>query len=139
MMTDASLQQVTVDRRCFLLKRTRLFKQSPSLIMLQPQLGDHSHRVLVTELLEYGVEGVLGMLEAVDRAIAQQVIGLFFEEYRREASVPIPELLRRARQVIAQRLDTELTNEMAQLYLATFLYAYYGHPMAVLQLTPATP
>ncbi len=77
------------------------------------------------------------MLEAVDRMIAQQVIGLFFEEYRREEKVPIPELLRRARQAIAQRLDTELTDEMAQLYLATCMYAYYGHPMTILQLTPA--
>lgn len=139
MMADASLQQVAVDRRRFWLKRTRIFKRSPSLIMLQPLLDDNSHRVLATELLEHGAEGVLGMLEAVDRTIAQQVIRLFFQEYRREASVPIPELLRRARQAIAQRLDNELTDEMAQLYLATFLYAYYGHPMTVLQLTLATP
>lgn len=137
MMADESLQQVAVDRRRFFLKRTRLFKRSRSLVMLQPMAGDNSHRGLAIELLEHGAEGVLGMLEAVDRSIAQQVIGLFFEQYQQEASVPIPELLRRARESIAQRLDTELTDEVARLYLATCMYAYYGHPMTVLQLTPA--
>lgn len=138
MMTDGSLQKVGVDRRRFFLKRTQLFRQSPSVIMLHPLSGDNSHRALAIELLEHGAEGVLGMLEAVDNPIAQQVIGLFFEEYKdkREAEFPIPELLRRVRRAMAQRLDTELTNEKAQLYLATCMYAYYGHPMTVLQLTP---
>lgn len=137
MMTDGSLQQIGVDRRRFLLKRTRLFRQSPSVVMLQPLSGDNSHRTLAVELLEHGVEGVLGMLEAVEDSVAQQVIGLFFEEYSRGAGIPVPELLRRVRWAIAQRLDSELTDEMAQLYLATCMYAYYGHPMTVLQLTPA--
>jgi hypothetical protein len=137
MMTDGSLQQIGIDRRRFFLKRTRLFRRSPSVIMLQPLSGDNSHRALAVELLEHGAEGVLGMLEAVDSPVTQQVIGLFFEEYGREAGLPIPELLRRVRRAIAQRLDTELTDEMAQLYLATCMYVYYGHPMTVLQLTPA--
>jgi hypothetical protein len=136
-MTDASLQQVAVGKRRFFLKRSEMFKRSSSLIMLQSLTGDNSHRALATELLDHGVAGVLGLLEAVDKEISQQIIRLFFEEYRRDANVPIPELLRRMRQEIAQRLDTELTDEMARLYLATSMYAYYGHPMTVLQLTPA--
>lgn len=81
-MTDASLQQIGSDRRCFFLNRTRLFRRSPSLVILQPLPGDNSHRALAIELLEHGAEGVLGMLEMVDISILQKVIGLFFEEYR---------------------------------------------------------
>ncbi|NET33815.1 MAG: 5'-methylthioadenosine/S-adenosylhomocysteine nucleosidase [Cyanothece sp. SIO1E1] len=137
LMADDSLQQVAVDRRRFFLNRTRLFRRSRSLVMLQPMARDNSHRGLAIELLAHGAEGVLGMLEAVDRAIVQQVIDLFFEQYRQEAGVPVPELLRRAREAIAQRLDNELTDEVSRLYLATCMYAYYGHPMTVLQLTLA--
>ena len=78
------------------------------------------------------------MLDRVNGAMVQQVIELFFEQYRQEVNVPMPELLRRMRVAIAQRLEDELTDEMAALYLATFCYAYYGHPRTVLQLTPSS-
>ncbi len=137
MMTDISLQKVAVDRRRFFFNRTKVFQRSSSLVMLQTLADNYSRRFLATELLEYGVGGVLGMLETVEHPMTQQIIRLFLKEYSQATDVPIPELLRRARQTIAQRLETELTNEIAQLYLATCMYAYYGHPMNILQLTPA--
>ncbi|NJO43236.1 MAG: hypothetical protein HC769_25470 [Cyanobacteria bacterium CRU_2_1] len=79
------------------------------------------------------------MLETIDSVIVRQIMNEFFVEYGRNKGLPIPEILRQLRAAIAQRLIKEPTDEMARLYLATFLYAYYGHPMTVLDLTPATP
>jgi hypothetical protein len=98
--------------------------------------GGSGQREVAAAFLQHGAKGVLGMLENVDGAIARQLMHDFFAEYGRNPGLPIPEILRRLRGAIAQRLENELTDEMCQIYLATFLY---GHPMTVLTLTPANP
>ena len=138
MMTDTMLQQITIERRTIYFKRTKTLRRSPSLVLLQSSLESHEHSVLAHQFMRHGAKGVLGMLDRVNGAMVQQVIELFFEQYRQEVNVPMPELLRRMRVAIAQRLEDELTDEMAALYLATFCYAYYGHPRTVLQLTPSS-
>jgi hypothetical protein len=75
----------------------------------------------------------------VEGAIVRQIMSDFFTEYGGNSGLPIPEILRRLRVAIAQRFNQQPTDELSRLYLATFLYAYYGYPMTVLQLTPATP
>lgn len=137
MMASSELQQVPVDRRRFLLKRNKLFKKSSSLVMLQPGDGDTNYRLLASEFLEYGAEGVLGMLEVTKASSIEKVIERFLEEYCHNTNAFIPEILRQMRQTVAELLDEKLTNEIAQLYLATCLYAYYGHPTTSLQLTSA--
>jgi nucleoside phosphorylase len=138
MMTDTLLQEITFETRTFYFKRTKTLKRSPSLVVLQSGLESHEHPVLAHQFMRHGAKGVLGMLDRVNGAVVRQVIELFFEQYRQELDVPMPELLRRMRVEIAQRLEDKPTDEMAALYLATFCYAYYGHPRTVLQLTPSS-
>ena len=138
MMTDTMLQEITVGIRTVYLNRTKTLKRSPSLVMLQSGLESREHPVLAHQFLRHGAKGVLGMLDRIEGEMMQQVIELFFEQYGQAGDLTMPELLRRMRVTIAQRYDDEFTDEMAQLYLATFLYAYYGHPRTVLQLTPSS-
>ena len=138
MMADSMLQEITVGIRTVYLNRTKTLKRSPSLVMLQSDLESREHPVLAHQFLRHGAKGVLGMLDRIEGDMMQRVIELFFEQYGQAGDLSMPELLRRMRVTIAQQYDDEFTDEMAQLYLATFLYAYYGHPRTVLQLTPSS-
>ena len=138
MMTDTLLQEFTVETRTVYFKRTRMLKRSPSLIVLQSDRESREHPVLAQQFMAHGAKGVLGMLDCVKGDRVAQVIESFFEEYGQACDVPMPELLRRMRVSIAKRLENDITDEMAALYLATFCYAYYGHPQTVLQLTPSS-
>jgi nucleoside phosphorylase len=137
MMTDI-LQEIPSQDRTRYFKRSKMLKRSPSLVMLQSALESRKHPILAHQFMRHGAKGVLGMLDRIEGDMMQRVIELFFEQYGQASGLTMPELLRRMRVTIAQRYDDEFTDEMAQLYLATFLYAYYGHPRTVLQLTPSS-
>jgi hypothetical protein len=139
-ISDLALQQVKRGRRTAYLKRTKVWQKAASLVMLHLSTSGNDEidqRELAKAFLENGAKGILGMLENVDGSISRQIMKAFFVEYRHNPDLPIPEILRRLRESIVQQLDNQLTDEMCHLYLATFLYAYYGHPLAVLKLTPA--
>jgi nucleoside phosphorylase len=141
-MADLALQQVSSGRRKGYLNRTKILRETASLVMLQLAVSGEDktgHQDVAEAFLENGAKGVLSMLENVDRTIAQQIMNDFFTEYERDPDLPIPEIMRRLRVTISQRLNDQLTDEMSRLYLATFMYGYYGHPMTVLKLTPASP
>jgi hypothetical protein len=136
MITDSILQEITVELRSMYFKRTKILKRSPSLVMLRSDLESREHPVLARQFVQHGAKGVLGMLDCVKGDVVQQVVELFFEQYREDSDMPIPELLRRMRVSISQRLDNELTDEVIHLYIAIFTYAYYGSPNTILQLIP---
>jgi nucleoside phosphorylase len=140
-VADLALQVISSGRRTVYLKGTRLLKTA-SVVMLQLATVEDcgtDHREVALAFVDHGAKGVLGMLENVEGAIVRQIMNDFFTEYGRDPDLPIPEILRRLRETIAQRLYTRPTDEMSRLYLATFMYGYYGHPMTVLQLTLASP
>ncbi len=137
MMTDM-LQEISRDDRASYFKRNKMLKRSPSLVMLQSGLESREHPVLAHQFMRHGAKGVLGMLDRIEGDMMQRVIELFFEQYGQVSDLTMPELLQQMRITIAQRYDEEFTDEMAALYLATFCYAYYGHPRTVLQLTPSS-
>ncbi len=139
-MADLALQQVSSGTRTVYLKRTKLL--AASVVMLQlatVEDGGMGQREVAAAFLAHGAKGVLGMLENVEGEIVRQIVSDFFTEYGGNSGLPIPEILRRLRVAIAQRFNDQPTDELSRLYLATFLYAYYGHPMTVLQLTLASP
>jgi nucleoside phosphorylase len=141
-MEDLALQLVSSGKRTFYLRRTKLLQAAASVVMLQlATIEDNraGHREVALAFVEHGAKGVLGMLENVEGTIVRQIMKDFFTEYERDPGLPIPEIVRRLRGAIAQRLNDQLTDEMSRLYLATFMYGYYGHPLTVLQLTPAGP
>lgn len=139
-MADLALHQVTSGERTVYLKRTRLLKEAASVVMLHLTMaedGGRGQREVAKAFLRHGARGVLGMLVSIDNIISRQIMNDFFTEYGRASDLPIPEILLRLRKAIAQRFKNDTTDEISRLYLATFLYAYYGHPMTVLKLTPA--
>ena len=126
-MRDLALQKVTKFKRTAYLKRTRIFKESTSLIMLQlakTEDGCAAYRDLASAFLEHGAKGVLNMLTDIEGEIVQHIITQFFNEYSQNSNLPIPEILRRLRGSVAKQLEEDLTNNtMSKLYLATFMYA----------------
>ncbi len=138
MMTDTMLQEITIETRTVYFNRSKMLRRSPSLIVLQSGLESQEHPILAHQFMRHGAKGVLGMLDSVKGAVVEQVIEAFFEQYGQARDLPMPELLRRMRVAIAQRFEEDVTDEMAALYLATFCYAYYGHPRTILQLTPSS-
>ncbi len=111
-MAHLALPQVKRNQRAFYLSRTRLLQQAASVVMLHLAMGEEDgrgQREVAGAFLQHGAKGVLGMLENVDGAIAQQIMHHFFAEYGRDPDLPLPEILRRLRQAIAERLVQQPT------------------------------
>ncbi|MEL7353940.1 MAG: hypothetical protein AAFN38_21135 [Cyanobacteria bacterium J06560_5] len=141
-MSDSELQKVTQKRRTVYLKRTTVWKDNASLVMLQMAAGKDdgtTQREWAAALLNNGARGVLSMMESLNDSISQKIVHAFFAEYKRDPNLPIPEILRRLRTTFAKKLDNDLKDDISPLYLAAFLYAYYGHPRAMLRLTSSVP
>ena len=90
-----------------------------------------------TFFLERGAKGVVGTLGKVDDTYAAQIARNFFAEYKRNSNLTVAELLRNLRAEADRNLQIEDSTENYLLFLYTFMYIYYGHPLTVLQLTPA--
>lgn len=128
------------------IKRSRLFRSRASLVFVNGQMAFDesvplSHSAFLTLFLRYGARGVIGSLKRVNTEAAQQVVEMFFsgrKEQNPDVQVTVPTILQRMRQQVYKRLDEEdSSDELCALYLATFLYVYYGHPQTLLHLTPA--
>jgi hypothetical protein len=128
------------------IKRSHLFKSRTSLVVVNGQMAFDesvplSHSAFLALFLRYGARGVIGSLKRINTEAAQQVIEMFFsgcKEQSPDAQMTVPGILQQMRQRIYERLDEETTsNELCALYLATFLYVYYGNPQTLLHLTPA--
>ncbi|MBE9110102.1 hypothetical protein IQ273_11845 [Nodosilinea sp. LEGE 07298] len=99
-----------------------------------------SHAAFLTLFLRYGAKGVIGSLRKVNTEAAKQVVEMFFDWIKKQSpdlQVTIPAMLKQMRQQTYERLIEEGTDEAYALYLATFLYVYYGNPKTLLHLTPA--
>ena len=127
------------------IKRSHLFKSRASLVFVNGQISFHeslslSHAAFLTLFLRYGAKGVIGSLRRVDIEAAQQVVEMFFDWLKKQSPdlpVTVPALLKQMRQQAYERLNEEVSGEACALYLATFLYVYYGNPRTLLHLTPA--
>lgn len=143
MMMDSSLNQVLKGDRTFFIKRAKVLKSSIVILQLSSMIQDGiDYQETAVTFLEHGAKGVLGMLNNIEGAITKQIMNNFFDEYSRNPGLSIPEIIRQLRETIADKLKNDEYDdyeEMSRLYLATFMYAYYGHPLTVLQLTRASP
>lgn len=127
------------------IKRARLFKSRASLVFVNGQLSfdkslSLSHAAFLTLFLRYGARGVIGSLRKVNTEAAQQVVEIFFDWLKKQSpdlQVTVPAMLKQMRQQAYERSIEEGTDEAYALYLATFLYIYYGNPKTLLHLTPA--
>ena len=145
-MADLALHHVSKGRRTFFLRETTLLQRAASVVMLHLTTAEEdiaSQREMATTLVDFGAQGVLGMVETIDQSVSSKIINRFFEKYNEHQGKSIPEILRLLRDDIAIKLASATQqddlDDLAHLYLATFMYAYYGHPNTVLNLTPASP
>jgi hypothetical protein len=129
------------------IKRSTLFKSRSSLVFVNGRLiFDESvtlrHSTFLILFLKHGARGVIGSLKQVKAEVAEKVVETFFALCARQSPncrLTVPAILRQMRQQAYQQLNTNgqmLNDEICTLYIATFLYVYYGNPMTVLELTP---
>jgi nucleoside phosphorylase len=128
------------------IKRSRLFKSRAGLVFVNGQIAfgesvSLSHSAFLTLFLRYGARGVIGSLKRVNTEAAQQVVEMFFtgcKEQSPSARMTVPAVLQQMRRQVYERLDEEvISDELCALYMATFLYVYYGNPQTLLDLTSA--
>lgn len=90
-------------------------------------------------MLKRIASGFIGTLGPVNSAFASQMASTLFEAIRNAAEgAPPVELLRLLRASAAQQLNANKESQANQLnFIYTFMYVYYGNPLAHLQLLSA--
>jgi nucleoside phosphorylase len=138
-------QNVTLPELQSHLEYTNLFRNSPSVVFMN---AHHSGRLyqdeqirqrigFATQFLEHGAKGVIGTLEAVQETFAMQIAQDFFVKCSQSNNLTVAETLCLLRQESLNRIRKEGVNDQTcTVFLYTFMYVYYGHPWATLQLTP---
>ena len=88
-----------------------------------------------TFFLEKGAEGVIGTLCEVHDEYAAKISRNFFQEYQKYPHLSVATILKNLRQKAAHEYQRQKGNdENKSLFLFTFMYIYYGNPMAKLEL-----
>ena len=88
-----------------------------------------------TFFLEKGAEGVIGTLCKVDDKYAAKISRNFFQEYQKDPHLSVATILKNLRQKAANEYQGQKSNdENTYLFIFTFMYIYYGNPMAKLEL-----
>jgi N-methylhydantoinase A/oxoprolinase/acetone carboxylase beta subunit len=87
-----------------------------------------------TFFLERGSQGVIGTLGMVHDEYAAKISQSFFEEYEKDPSRPVAEIIRYLKEQSVKNFIAEKTKENKYLFLFTFMYIYYGNPMTRLKL-----
>ena len=88
-----------------------------------------------TFFLEKGAEGVIGTLCKVDDKYAAKISHNFFQEYQKDPHLSVATILKNLRKKATHEYQRQRGNdENKYLFLFTFMYIYYGNPMAKLEL-----
>jgi nucleoside phosphorylase len=127
------------------LDNIELFRKSSSIVFMN---AHHSGRLyqdeqngrrigFATHFLANGAKGVVGTLEEVNDTFAMQIAQTFFAKCSQGNNLTVAETLCLLRKESLDRIRKEGVNdETCAAFLYTFMYVYYGHPLARLQLTP---
>jgi CHAT domain-containing protein len=87
-----------------------------------------------TFFLEKGAAGVIGTLCEVADNYAAKVSRNFFNEWEKNSNLTVAKILTNLRYQSLENYRQEKTDENKFLLLITFMYVYYGNPMARLNL-----
>lgn len=88
-----------------------------------------------TFFLKRGAAGVIGTLCEVPDMYAAQISHDFFEEWEKEPDKTVPEILTQLRRnAFQQYQECRSDKNKKYLFLITFMYVYYGNPMARLNI-----
>jgi hypothetical protein len=111
------------------------------------QIGAFDNNSFVTTLLERIAQGYIGTLAEVGSQQASKIAHTFLSTAYNDPEIPIAAILQHIRQEAAQQLkhgyetlsDDDPAEKAIELtFIYTFLYVYYGNPLARLQLEPRT-
>jgi hypothetical protein len=97
-------------------------------------LRDSYRRGFPELFLGKGARGVIGTLGEVEPAYAARIARQLIEEMLRGPQRPVAALLRDLRARVMISLPDDPTDEDVRALIYTFMYVYYGNPMAVLRL-----
>jgi hypothetical protein len=124
-------------------------EKSPSIIFMNSchsgrlQYHDSSHNLdqdypigFSTFFLEKGAAGVIGTLCKVADKYAAIVSRNFFEEYEQDPHLSVATILKNLRLKAIQKYQSEKNDDNKLLLIFTFMYIYYGNPMAKLNIIP---
>lgn len=105
------------------------------IIDTNPTTGQEYPIGFSTFFLEKGAEGVIGTLCKVDDKYAAKISRNFFQEYQKYPHLSVATILKNLRQKAANEYQGQKSNyENTYLFIFTFMYIYYGNPMAKLEL-----
>lgn len=105
------------------------------IIDTNPTTGQEYPIGFSTFFLEKGAEGVIGTLCEVHDEYAAKISRNFFQEYQKYPHLSVATILKNLRQKAAHEYQRQRGNdENKSLFLFTFMYIYYGNPMAKLEL-----
>ncbi|MDE5108103.1 MAG: CHAT domain-containing protein, partial [Trichodesmium sp. St17_bin3_1_1] len=105
------------------------------IIDTNPTTGQEYPIGFSTFFLEKGAEGVIGTLCKVDDKYAAKISRNFFQEYQKDPHLSVATILKNLRQKAANEYQGQKSNyENTYLFIFTFMYIYYGNPMAKLEL-----
>ncbi|MEI6444397.1 MAG: CHAT domain-containing protein [Nostocales cyanobacterium ELA583] len=124
-------------------------KKSPSIVFINSchsgrlQYHDSSHILdqdypmgFSTFFLEKGAAGVIGTLCKVADKYAAIVSRNFFEEYEENPHLSVATILKNLRLKAIQKYQSEKNDDNKLSLIFTFMYIYYGNPMATLNIIP---
>ncbi|MCL2934980.1 MAG: CHAT domain-containing protein [Trichodesmium sp. MAG_R03] len=105
------------------------------IIDTNPTIGQEYPIGFSTFFLEKGAEGVIGTLCKVNDEYAAKISHNFFQEYQKSPHLSVATILKNLRQKAANEYQGQKSNyENKYLFIFTFMYIYYGNPMAKLEL-----
>lgn len=87
-----------------------------------------------TFFLENGAVGVIGTLCKVIDKYAAIISSNFFTEYKKNPNLSVATILKNLRAKAVEKYQQERNQENKYLLISTFMYVYYGNPLAKLNI-----
>jgi CHAT domain-containing protein len=101
-----------------------------------PETGKYYPMGFSTFFLKKGAAGVIGTLCKVADKYAAIVSRNFFEEYKENPHLSVATILKNLRLKAIEKYQSEKNDDNKLLLIFTFMYIYYGNPMAKLNIIP---
>jgi hypothetical protein len=101
-----------------------------------PETGKYYPMGFSTFFLKKGAAGVIGTLCKVADKYAAIVSRNFFEEYKENPHLSVATILKNLRLKAIQKYQSEKNDDNKLSMIFTFMYIYYGNPMATLNIIP---
>lgn len=107
---------------------------SLNIMPINPKTGQQYPMGFSTFFLKKGAVGVIGTLCKVIDKYAAKVSSNFFAEYQENPHLSVATILKNLRAKAVEKYQQERNQENKYLLISTFMYVYYGNPLAKLNI-----